>query len=359
MAKTQEHGAFTPSEIDLEKLGRALAKWFGAHARDLSFRATRDPYAIWVSEIMAQQTQIATVERYFRGFMARFPTVKDLAQAREDDVLAAWSGLGYYRRARLLHRGAQHVASELHGRIPASAEALREIPGIGPYTAGAISSIAFDQPSPLVDGNVARVVSRLRGLREPGEQDAKSKAHWEFVAKLLRVESPRILAQALMELGALVCTPRTPACEQCPLRSQCSAYATQSTGQIPSPKVRAQSPVEMWWAIVIVCRQQVWMQQRPSTGLLAGMWTPPLLSRTPKERKPSTRALAKIVEGFGAKEVAIGNDVRHVFSHRIWEVRVATLRSSQKPKTTGDGVWYESGGEIPGGIPSLTKKVLG
>ncbi|MCA9706094.1 MAG: A/G-specific adenine glycosylase, partial [Myxococcales bacterium] len=190
----------------------------------MPWRRTRDPYAIWVSEIMLQQTRVETVERFYGPFLERFPTVAALARADEQAVLQAWSGLGYYRRARLLHRGARHVVEELRGSIPADAEGLRAIPGVGEYTAGAIASIAFDRPEPLVDGNVARVLSRVEAIEDPKQQLATARRHWRRVAGILRHGTPRVLSQALMELGATVCTPRSPQCLLCPVRSVCAAH---------------------------------------------------------------------------------------------------------------------------------------
>ena len=186
------------------QLATALEAWFRRDHRDMPWRRTRDPYAIWVSEIMLQQTRVETVERYFDAFLARFPTVGALAAADEQAVLQAWSGLGYYRRARLLHRGARHVVDRHGGTLPADAEGLRSIPGVGDYTAGAIASIAFDLPVPLVDGNVARVLSRIEAIEDPREQAATARRHWRRVAEILRHGTPRVLSQALMELGATV-----------------------------------------------------------------------------------------------------------------------------------------------------------
>jgi A/G-specific adenine glycosylase len=204
-----------------------------------------------VSEIMLQQTRVDTVERHWGRFMARFPDLASLASADEDAVLQQWSGLGYYRRARLLHRGAKHVHETLGGVLPSGAEQLREIPGVGPYTAGAIASIAFDQPAALVDGNVARVHSRLAGIEAPAEQDAKAKSHWKFVARVLGHGQPRVLAQALMELGATVCTPRSPSCLVCPVRKVCRAHASGRQDVIPAVRVKAKSPEQQLFALAL------------------------------------------------------------------------------------------------------------
>jgi A/G-specific adenine glycosylase len=176
--------------------------------RDLPWRRTRDPYAVWISEAMLQQTRVETVLPYWERFLARFPDIASLAAAEPDAVLGAWSGLGYYRRARNLHRAAKLVATRYGGRLPDTAEALRELPGVGRYTAGAVASIAFDRPEPAVDGNVARVLARLHGIRDDSERPAVAARLWEHAAELARGPSPGDLNQALMELGALFAPPR-------------------------------------------------------------------------------------------------------------------------------------------------------
>ena len=203
----------------------ALLAWYQANRRDLPWRKTQDPYAVLVSEIMLQQTRVETVEQYFGKFLERFPDIGTLAAADESDVLAAWSGLGYYRRARLLHAGARHVATTHGGEVPDDPDLLRQIPGVGRYTAGAIASIAFERPTALVDGNVARVLSRLQAIEDPKLQEAGAPGHWTMAQQIVQAGPPRVLAQALMELGATVCTPLGPRCEGCPVRSECQALA--------------------------------------------------------------------------------------------------------------------------------------
>ncbi|MGB1699586.1 MAG: A/G-specific adenine glycosylase, partial [Nannocystaceae bacterium] len=210
--------------LDAAAFSRRLTRWFNAGHREMPWRATRDPYAIWVSEIMLQQTRVDTVRAYYSEFLRRFPSVEALAEATEDAVLGAWSGLGYYRRARLLHAGAQDVMARFGGVLPADLAALRSIPGIGPYTAGAIAAIAFDLPAPVVDGNVARVLSRVRAVRQERAQAATARHHWETAEEVISKGSPRILAQAMMELGATVCVPVKPACGECPVRPICEAF---------------------------------------------------------------------------------------------------------------------------------------
>lgn len=352
-----------PNRDLAERLAHDLEPWFERSQRDLAWRRTRDPYAIWVSEIMLQQTRVETVSRYYEAFLRRFPDVGSLAAADESDVLEAWSGLGYYRRARLLWKGAGYVARELDGVVPSEPDALRSIPGVGAYTAGAISSIAFDRPSALVDGNVARVLSRIRALEDPVEQDAKSRGHWELVAEILQHGSPRALAQALMELGATVCTPRSPTCAGCPVAEHCAARKSDRADTIPAPKVKKASPQDDVWAVAAYRGDRLVMVRRPAEGLLAGMWCLPLVPRTPRSRRPSADALR---EALGVEvediEVPAGGDVKHVFTHRVWKLRPVICRVGA-PVPTREGAWIEvaevRGGGVPkGGVPSVTRKVL-
>ncbi|MCA9638857.1 MAG: A/G-specific adenine glycosylase, partial [Myxococcales bacterium] len=192
----------------------------------------------------------------------------------------AWSGLGYYRRARLLHRGARYVLDECGGVVPGDATSLRAVPGVGRYTAGAITSIAFDSPAALVDGNVARVVSRLLAIREPERQGANNAIHWDVAQAVLERGSPRVLAQALMELGATVCTPTSPRCASCPVRASCGAHAEGLVDTIPAPRKKIAQPEEDLWALAVFWRGRLLLERRPEQGLLAGLWCLPLVTQT-------------------------------------------------------------------------------
>lgn len=360
-------------------LARDLAGWFRRHARKLTWRQTRDPYAIWVSEVMLQQTRVETVERYFSPFIQRFPSFAALAQAHSDEVLAMWSGLGYYRRARLLHRGAQYLMEQGQEQLPCGVEELRKIPGVGPYTAGAISSIAFDQPAALVDGNIARVSSRLRALEEPSEQVATAKGHWPWVQSLLEAGRPRELAQALMELGALVCTPRSPACDSCPLKTHCQAHARSLQGQIPAPKTKAKVLSQRWAALALLDRRgRLLFEQRPESGLLAGLWCLPLIELN-TDKGASSRAESWIAAHTKGWPAALGDakrwsDLRtpkqeavlHIFTHRRWSVEIVlasyrgelarSLRSRKRLQALDPhAVTPDAFG---GGVPKLTQKVI-
>ncbi|MGZ5966278.1 MAG: A/G-specific adenine glycosylase, partial [Polyangiales bacterium] len=219
-----------------------LLDWYDENARDLPFRKTRDPYAIWVAEVMLQQTRVETVLPYYAKFLARFPDVKTLAESALEEVLAHWSGLGYYRRARFLHAGAKHVA-ELHDAIvPRDPEAIRAIPGVGAYTTGAIASQAFDLPEALVDGNVARVMARLFLIESDTKKGKGLAEAWKHARELVRGPRPGALNNALMELGATVCVPREPRCLLCPVRAECRARKQGRERELPVASAKPERP---------------------------------------------------------------------------------------------------------------------
>lgn len=268
-----------PSVQKTQRTGSVFA-WFETVRRDLPWRRDRDPYRVWISESMLQQTRVEAVIPYFERFLSRFPTVVDLAVAPVEDVLAAWSGLGYYRRARSLHAAARVVVERHAGRFPDSRAELLELPGVGPYTAGAVASIAFDRPEPLVDGNVARVLARLFALDMPQESAAFRAATWTIAGELIDAldgRSPGIWNQALMELGALVCVPREPRCGECPLRAHCRAFSGSRTHELPLPKVRP-TPIDVELHIALVrVDARVLVTQRPPQGRMAGLWELPTI----------------------------------------------------------------------------------
>ena len=242
-----------------------LLSWYDAHARDLPWRASRDPYRIWLSEIMLQQTRVAAVIDHYHEFLRRFPTVQKLAAAREASVLGAWSGLGYYRRARMLHAAARAIVREHGGKFPSTEEGLRTLPGIGRYTAAAVASIAFSQPAAVVDGNVERVLQRILGKRMTAEE------LWAAANHLLDANRPGDFNQAMMELGAVLCTPHAPACLICPV-----AYLCATRGEMPTRSPLApQKRREIHYALA--CRPgKVFLLQRPrSASLMPGMWELP------------------------------------------------------------------------------------
>ncbi len=294
-----------------------LLDWYREHRRDLPWRRTRNPYAIWISEAMLQQTRVETVVPYYERFLKRFPDVQTLADADLDEVLGVWAGLGYYSRARNLKAAAERVSERLDGRLPDTAEGLGRLPGIGRYTAGAVASIAFDRPEPVVDGNVARVLVRLLDVREDVKSTAVSRRLWEEAAKLVRGPRPGDLNQALMELGATVCTPRAPRCPECPLRRRCRAQRNGDPEALPvrGPKT-APRRVEAV-ATLVLRRGRALAVRRPPHGLLGGLWDLPGGALRTRERPGPglVRALRERVGLRVGRPRRVGA-VDHVFSHR-------------------------------------------
>ncbi len=232
---------------------RKLLKWYEYAKRDLPWRSTVDPYSIWVSEIMLQQTQVATVLPYYYRFLERFPTVSNLAKAEEQELLRYWEGLGYYRRAKQLHAAAKKIVEQHHSQFPVDFDEVLNLPGIGRYTAGAICSFAYDQPTPIVEANTQRLYARLLGLREPLTEKASQLALWQFASEVLPAKpgmGSRTINHALMELGALVCTPK-PRCEACPIKSLCPTAKMGLQSEIPAPK-KKKIYTDRFFAVVLV-----------------------------------------------------------------------------------------------------------
>ena len=249
-----------------------LLRWYRAHARVLPWRGHPSPYAVWVAEIMLQQTRVETVIPYFERWMARFPTVHALAAASEQEVLMVWEGLGYYSRARNLHPAAQIVVGEHGGELPRDLPSLRRLPGVGRYTAGAIASIAYGLDEPTLDGNLRRVFARLFDVREPANMPVGEKILWELAAKHLPRGRAGDYNQALMDLGATVCTPRAPDCAACPLSGQCRAYALGVQEERPVLKPKPAAPHYTVTAAVIRREGKYLLARRPQKGLLGGLW---------------------------------------------------------------------------------------
>lgn len=268
-----------------EALIRPLLDWFIKNARDLPWRRTIDPYSIWISEIMLQQTQVKTVIPYWNRWIQRFPTVEALAQANTDRVLKLWEGLGYYTRARNLHRAARIVATEHGGVFPSDFSKIIALPGIGRYTAGAICSIAFNQPTPVLDGNVIRVLTRLFAIAENPRNAQTNRRLWDLAETLVKsavrftdkdiirlVRSCSTFNQALMELGATVCTPRQPACLLCPVRKHCQAHQMNRVDELPNLSSRAASTTRHFVAFVIAAEGHFLVRQRAPDVVNANLW---------------------------------------------------------------------------------------
>ena len=322
-----------------------LSAWFVREKRDLPWRRTRDPYRVWISEAMLQQTRVETAIPYYERFLARFPTVEALAGAEEDSVLAAWSGLGYYRRARALRAAAQVIVERHGGRFPDEVEQLLELPGVGPYTAGAIASIAFGRPEPLVDGNVTRVLSRVFGV----EGARTGPRIWSLAKELVTEEDPGSWNQALMELGALVCLPRAPLCDRCPIADRCVARKEGRVEELPAPRARP-STISIDVVVLAASNAGRWLlERRPAKGRMAGMWQLPTVERRgllfPARRPPR----------LSEKEVLC--EVRHTITrHRI---RAVVKRAELGGRTLPPGTSWVEEARLPGfALTGMTRKCL-
>jgi A/G-specific adenine glycosylase len=282
----------------------------------MPWRDRPSPYRVWVSEIMLQQTRVDTAIPYFRRFVAAFPSVRALAAAAPQDVLKAWEGLGYYSRARNLQRAARQVLTLHGGRLPRTSARLRGLPGVGPYTAAAIASIAFREPCPVVDGNVLRVMARFRAIAEATHRSSVRRRIETFLASHVPRERPGDFNQAIMELGALVCRPRHPLCPACPLRRWCRAFLTEATDRLPLPRQRKTLPHYSIAACVIRKRGRVLIAQRRDDQMLGGLWEFPGGKRLPGETLEET-AEREIREEIGIRIVVLRRlcVVRHAYTH--------------------------------------------
>ena len=304
---------------DPEAVSGALEAWFPAAARDLPWRAHRSGWHALVSELMLQQTQVARVVAAFGRFVKRFPDAAALAAAPEEDVLALWQGLGYYRRARLLQAAARAIHERHGGVVPESAAELRALPGVGRYTAGAIASIAFGAREPIVDGNVLRVLSRLAARPTRAGDPADERWAWEQSARIVgAARSPAIANEALMELGATVCTPAAPRCASCPLASRCIAAAEGSAATIPAPRKAVARRTVHWHALVDCGPAGVLLERRPDRGLWARMLQPPTVEST------SPIDASELASRWGVPVREVGA-FTHVTSHRTVEFRVFSV----------------------------------
>ena len=337
-------------------LSEKLLAWYDAHARDLPWRAkpgeTPDPYRVWLSEIMLQQTTVAVVRDYYIKFLLLWPTVNDLAKASQEDVLRAWAGLGYYARARNLHACAIQIAGDWGGKFPDTLEALRALPGIGPYTAAAIAAIAFDQPHAAVDGNVERVMSRLYAIETP-LPEAKRLIGGKAQA-LVPAKRAGDFAQAFMDLGATVCTPRTLNCSICPWTDECLArkmgIAESLPRQLPKAKIPSRVGIAFW---VEGGDGRILLRLRPQKGLLGGMVEVPSTPWTAKLPR-------KVAAPFMAKWSRLKTPVEHTFTHFHLQLAVWKTRLTKIPVLSEDGDyrWVHKDDLAKEALPSVMRKIV-
>lgn len=317
---------------------KALLKWYDDNARILPWRQEATPYRVWISEIMLQQTQVATMLPYFERFMKTLPDVVHLAQASQEELYKLWEGLGYYSRARNLQRAAQMVIEEFNGELPTTYETLLKLPGVGEYTAGAIASIAFNERVPAVDGNVLRILARL--LNDTHEiNEAKNKKYFKsLAAQAVPKERPGDFNQALMDLGAMICTAKgVPYCPKCPIRSYCQAYKMGLTTKLPVKKRKTPHKVQQRTVLLLLYGTSVFVHKRPAKGLLANLWEYPNL-----EGRLTQEELAVFLQNhqLTLKSIEKLGEAKHIFSHIIWQME-GYLVWVKKPETTMNGRWVD------------------
>ena len=331
-----------------ENLPQLLLPWYRTHARKLPWRRDQEPYHVWLSEIMLQQTRVEAVKRYYTRFLAALPTIEALALAPEDQLTKLWEGLGYYTRVRNLQKAAQRIVTEFGGQFPREYDSVRSLPGIGDYTAGAICSICFGLPSPAVDGNVLRIASRITGWDRDVQSTKKEITRW--MTEVVPSDRPGAFNQALMDLGSALCLPAAPRCPDCPLRDLCTAEGEGSQARIPvrAPK-KDKRPEEKTVFLLRRPDGAVALGQRPKTGLLAGLWeypnVPGLLTETQAARQLAAWGLTSLHWEESWQAV-------HLFTHVRWQMQgYAVLVSGE-----GDLSWYSEEQRRQKAIPSAFEK---
>ncbi|PHV10891.1 A/G-specific adenine glycosylase [Chitinimonas sp. BJB300] len=343
--------------MSLPPFADRLTRWQRAHGRhDLPWQVT-DPYRVWLSEIMLQQTQVATIIAYYQRFTTSFPTVADLAKASLDDVLAHWAGLGYYTRARNLHKAAQKVRADFGGVFPQTAAQIETLPGIGRSTAAAIAGFCFAERTPILDGNVKRVLTRWAGIEGfPGEKKVESRL-WQLAEDLLPEQAADMPAftQGLMDLGATLCTRSKPACPRCPLREDCRAHIEDRTAELPTRKIKKAIPERETVMLLIQHEGKLLLERRPPTGIWGGLWS------LPQADSPAT-ATALCHSRFGLV-VDTGDALPalvHTFTHFRLTITplVLTVRDESARIAEPDSQWFTRGEALKAGIPTPVRKLL-
>ena len=335
--------------------GNRVVAWQKKHGRhDLPWQNTRNPYAVWLSEIMLQQTQVVTVCDYFARFLQRFPTVQDLALAPEDAVLGLWSGLGYYSRARNLHRAAQQVVALHGGQFPSNAHTLQTLPGIGPSTAAAVASLCFGEAVPILDGNVKRVLTRFLAYPHDLSEAKHERALWDVARQMLPTKNVKqsmpIYTQGVMDLGATVCTPKQPACERCPLQNDCQAHAQDQVMRYPVKSKKLKRSAEQWWLLwAQTANGAVWLVQRPATGVWASLYCLPMFN--------DFAALAAVVPQSYRDRLQEMSSFKHVLTHKDLHLHVVRVRLPASVKL-GEGQWHAAKSWPSLGLPAPVRKLL-
>lgn len=331
----------------------ALLEWFDVHGRhDLPWQVADDPYKVWVSEIMLQQTQVKTVLQYFDRFIARFPTVQDLGTATWDEVAPYWAGLGYYARARNLHKAAGIVAKQ--GHFPETLEEWIALPGIGRSTAGALMSLGLRKYGVIMDGNVKRVLSRFFAIEDDLSKPIHERAMWQLAEELCPHERNHDYTQAIMDLGATVCTPKKPLCLYCPMQQHCQAHQQGLENELPFKKAKKPVPVKSAQVLILQCGDQWLWQQRPNTGLWGGLWCLPIIEEV--------HELDILKQSLGLKQFIQKVEISHSFTHFTWQLEglVFAIDADLQEHLAIElnGIWLEPTAAVQAGIPTAMKKLI-
>jgi len=332
------------------KVAGRLVAWYGRAGRDLPWRMTRDPYRIWLSEIMLQQTTVAAVIPYYARFLKRFPTVQTLAAASLDEVISLWAGLGYYSRARNLHRTARQLVAQSDGVFPDNLAALTALPGIGRSTAGAILSIAFDIPAAILDGNVRRVLVRLFCWQQDPRSSIAEKQLWQWAEALTPANHPHDYAQAIMDLGATICTPRGPSCTDCPLQDICQSFRAGLASVLPITARKRKIPCRRQVALVVDNMGGYLLRQRPPEGFLGGLWEFPAMD-LPDGQQPEQAAI-RLLDDLGLRGPLgkIGK-INHAYSHFKLEISVFKVAQETAGMIAEKGIFRRVPLEELAGLP--------
>ena len=331
----------------------ALLEWFDVHGRhDLPWQVADDPYKVWVSEIMLQQTQVKTVLQYFDRFIARFPTVQDLGTATWDEVAPYWAGLGYYARARNLHKAAGIVAKQ--GHFPDTLEEWIALPGIGRSTAGALMSLGLRKYGVIMDGNVKRVLSRFFAIEDDLSKPIHERAMWQLAEELCPNERNHDYTQAIMDLGATVCTPKKPLCLYCPMQQHCQAHQQGLENELPFKKAKKPVPIKSAQVLILQCGDQWLWQQRPNTGLWGGLWCLPIIEEV--------HELDVLKQSLGLKQFIQKVEISHSFTHFTWQLEglVFAIDADLQEHLAIElnGIWLEPTAAVQAGIPTAMKKLI-
>jgi A/G-specific adenine glycosylase len=334
---------------------QAVLNWFDDHGRhDLPWQKNKTPYRVWVSEIMLQQTQVITVIGYYQRFMERFPDVKTLAAASSDEVLHHWTGLGYYARARNLHKCAQTVVTEFNGKFPADLDALENLSGIGRSTAGAIASISMGMSASILDGNVKRVLSRFHAVEGwPGNKKVADQM-WEIAERYTPQKRTGDYTQAMMDLGATLCSRSKPQCQVCPLMSQCEAYDLGNVKAFPNSKPKKVKPIKSIQMLMIEHGRQVLLLQQPDMGIWGGLWI------FPQQPVDQSYLENEWLQDIKFKGVTAGDVFRHTFSHYHLDIHPIRIQLNTKPANIGEraSLWYDLETPASVGLAAPVKKLL-